>query len=50
LATAHGVTAGTDKDTFLLRAAFIGVTAAVGGLTAVRATQAADAQQVPSVL
>jgi predicted ferric reductase len=49
LATAHGVTAGTDKDTFLLRAAFIGVASAVGGLTAIRATQA-DIQRAPSAL
>jgi predicted ferric reductase len=39
IATAHGVTAGSDADTLLLRGAFIGVTAAVGILTAVRATQ-----------
>jgi predicted ferric reductase len=49
LATAHGVTAGTDKDTVLLRAAFIGVAAAVGGLTAVRAVQA-DPQRTPSLV
>jgi predicted ferric reductase len=49
LGTAHGVTAGTDKDTFLLRAAFIVVTAAVGGLTALRILDA-DAQRAPSVL
>jgi predicted ferric reductase len=49
LATAHGVTAGTDKDTFLLRAAFIVVTAAVGGLTALRVVDA-DAQGAPSLL
>jgi len=49
LATAHGVTAGTDKDTFLLRAAFILVTAAVGGLTALRVLDVDD-QRAPSVL
>ncbi|MEY2424186.1 MAG: hypothetical protein QOI95_4253 [Acidimicrobiaceae bacterium] len=48
LATAHGVTAGTDKDTFLLRTAFIVVTAAVGGLTALRVLDA-DAQAAPSL-
>jgi predicted ferric reductase len=47
VATAHGLTAGTDSETFLLRAAIIGVTAAVGGLTAVRALQA-EAQPAPS--
>jgi predicted ferric reductase len=47
--TAHGVTAGTDKDTFLLRAAFIIATAAVGGLTALRVLDA-DAQAAPSGL
>jgi predicted ferric reductase len=47
LATAHGVTAGTDKDTFLLRTAFIVATAAVGGLTALRAIDA-GAQAAPS--
>ena len=31
MATAHGVTAGTDKDTFLLRTAFIVATAAMVG-------------------
>jgi predicted ferric reductase len=46
LATAHGVTAGTDKDTFLLRATFITVTAAVGGLTALRASPV-DPQRAP---
>lgn len=51
LATAHGVTAGTDKDTFLLRFAFITVTAAVGGLSALRAWQAdVDVQRAPSPL
>jgi predicted ferric reductase len=49
LATVHGVTAGTDKDTFLLRAAFTLVTAGVGGLTALRLLDA-DAQRAPSVL
>ena len=48
LATAHGVTAGTDKDTFMLRTAFIVVTAAVGGLTALRVVEA-DAQGAPSL-
>ena len=49
LGTAHGVTAGTDKDTFLLRSAFILATAAVGGLTALRVLDA-DAQRAPSVV
>ena len=49
LATVHGVTAGTDKDTFLLRTAFIVATAAVGGLTALRVLDA-DAQGAPSFL
>jgi predicted ferric reductase len=48
LATAHGVTAGSDKDTFLLRTAFIIATAAVGGLTALRLIDA-DAQRAPSL-
>lgn len=48
LATAHGVTAGTDKDTFLLRTAFIVATAAIGGLTALRVIDA-DAQRAPSL-
>jgi predicted ferric reductase len=48
LATAHGVTAGTDMDTFLLRMAFIVATAAVGGLTALRVVDA-DAQRAPSL-
>jgi predicted ferric reductase len=49
LGTAHGVTAGTDKDTFLLRTAFIVATAAIGGLTALRVLDA-DAQGAPSLL
>lgn len=48
LATVHGVTAGTDKDTFLLRTAFIVATAAIGGLTTLRVIDA-DAQGAPSV-
>jgi predicted ferric reductase len=48
LATAHGVTAGTDKDTFLLRLAFIVATAAIGGLTTLRVLDA-EAQRAPSV-
>lgn len=48
LATAHGVTAGTDKDTFLLRTAFIVATAAIGGLTTLRVLDA-DTQPAPSV-
>ena len=48
LATAHGVTAGTDKDTFLLRTAFIVATAAIGGLTTLRVLDAED-QRAPSV-
>jgi predicted ferric reductase len=49
LATAHGVTAGTDKDTFLLRTAFIVATAAIGGLTTLRVLDS-DAQGAPSLL
>jgi predicted ferric reductase len=49
LATAHGVTAGADKDTFLLRSAFIIATAAIGGLTALRLLDA-DAQRAPRLL
>jgi predicted ferric reductase len=49
LGTAHGVTAGTDKDTFLLRIAFIVATAAIGGLTALRVLDA-DTQGAPSLL
>ena len=49
LATAHGVTAGTDGQTFLLRATFIVATAAVGGLTVLRVADA-DAQGAPSLL
>lgn len=49
LGTAHGVTAGTDKDTFLLRAAFIIATATVGGLTTLRVLDT-DAQGAPSLL
>jgi predicted ferric reductase len=48
VATAHGVTAGTDKDTFLLRTAFIVATAAVGGLTTLRIIDA-DVQRAPSL-
>lgn len=47
-ATAHGVTAGTDKDTFLLRAAFIVAAAVIGGLTALRVVDA-DTQPAPSL-
>jgi predicted ferric reductase len=49
VATAHGVTAGTDKDTFLLRTAFIVATAAIGGLTTLRVLDS-DAQGAPSLL
>ncbi|MEY2460352.1 MAG: hypothetical protein QOG30_2182 [Acidimicrobiaceae bacterium] len=49
LGTVHGLTAGTDKDTFLLRSAFILATAAVGGLTALRLLDE-GAQRAPSAL
>jgi DMSO/TMAO reductase YedYZ heme-binding membrane subunit len=49
LGTVHGLTAGTDKDTFLLRSAFIVATSAVGGLTALRLLDE-SAQRAPSAL
>jgi predicted ferric reductase len=49
LATAHGVTAGTDKDAFLLRAAFLAATALIGGLAGLRVFDEST-QRAPSAL
>jgi hypothetical protein len=49
LATAHGVTAGTDKDAFLLRAAFIVATGLIGGLVTLRVFDESS-QRAPSAL